>query len=810
MKYVILLLCFFTTSAFGQNSEFSNKNTIEQYDEYFKMPRESLYLHLNKSSYLRGEHLWFQGYAYDRRNQKLSQEVRNVELRVYNEEGKMLEKQLLLAQEGKFFGQVEIDSTYSDGNYYLKAETNWMKNFKEDYTHIQQFEVLNPEEELNSFAIQNNKSYDLQILPEGGHLVHSLNSNLAIKLINQNGLGIKFKAKLFENEIEVSSAESNRFGHAVIGITPDINNSYNLKVQLPNDDVIVQPIIDVKPFGQVLTVDNSKENQSKITLHTQMPEGFDYEKNKFELVIHQEGNRKSFPIDFKMIKTITKVIDNDLLFNGINTLTLMYNNMPIIERLVFNRADIIGTANALEVTNVRNPYENIQTLKLKMPRLKDSAHVSVSILPKNTISYQKNKNIVSSFLLDPFINGFVEERGYYFSEPSRKKDYELDLLMLTQGWSKYSWEDIYNFSPGIKFQRKDGLAHTLRINSKIPRKAKHLVIFNTEHNKEKVVPIDGIQNNMLALDNRYTLKGETINISYATRRQKYLKPELSIDNAFELLDKDLMLNDFYPSIALQRDIKLEVDQKRLYSNFFDGGVLDEVVVKAQRKEIKFIRDIFGKSWMPYADKIDEDTANLYPMLTDYLRVKCPKGGKVYLNGQALPGRSVANFNRKTSSFESGISPNIANNTSSNFDNSIINDDTRTVEIEEVHCGSIGFGNLGSRSSGVIEVKLRTTPFYTRNKDFLATIDVEIAEGFTPPKTFYTPKYTNYKSEAFQLAGTIDWKTDVTLTPDNDYFMDMVETGLDEFTLYIEGITERGDLIYIKKEYSTETDSLEQQ
>jgi hypothetical protein len=795
MKYFIFLLSCFTITLFGQDLEQSHKNSLNKYDNYFDMPRESLYLHLNKSSYLRGEHLWFQGYAYDRRNQKLSQEVRNVELRVYDEKGKMLEKQLLLAQEGKFFGQVEIDSTYADGNYFIKVETQWMKNFKEDYTHLQQFEVLSTNQEFQSFSIQNNKSYDLQILPEGGHLVNKLKSSLAIKLVNQNGLGIKFRAKLLENGVEVGSSESNQFGHGVISIKPDIDKSYTLKVQLPNDEIIERPITDIKNYGQVLSVNMSKENQSKINIQTKMPEGFDYAKHKFELVIHQEGNRKSFPIDFRMIKNITKVIDRDRLFNGLNTFTLFYNGTPVAERLVFNRSNIISSAKAIEVSDIENPYDSIKTLKLRMPKLKDSTHVSISILPKNTISYQKNKNIVSTFLLDPFVNGFIEDRGYYFTEPNREKDKDLDLLLLTQGWSKYNWEDIYNLTPKTIYDRKDGFSFTLEINGKVPRRVKHLILFKAENNAEKVIPIEEIQNNTLVLDERYTFEGEKIGLSYATRKPKFIKPELQLQTDFSLSDQELSLNELYPTIALQRDVKLEVDNNKLYSNFFDDGVLDEVVVEAKRNEAKFISDIYGKSWMPYKDKITEDTANLYPMLEDYIRTKCPRGGPIYLNGQVAPGRSVAFFDTKLSVIKGCT---------------FIDRGTRTSDIEEIHCGSSGFASLGSYRNGIIEIKLSTKPFYTRNNDFLATLEVEIPEGFSKPKTFYTPKYTNYKSEAFQLAGTIDWKSNVILNSDQDYYLDLAETGLDEFTLYIEGITAAGDLIYIQKEYISEADIEEQQ
>ena len=57
-----------------------------------------------------------------------------------------------------------------------------------------------------------------------------------------------------------------------------------------------------------------------------------------------------------------------------------------------------------------------------------------------------NTNIEAAFLLTPYLKGYIEKPSYYFNNTDRKKLIELDLLLLTQGWSKYDWNDIF-YSP---------------------------------------------------------------------------------------------------------------------------------------------------------------------------------------------------------------------------------------------------------------------------------------------------------------------------------------------------------------------------
>ncbi|MGB5609363.1 MAG: hypothetical protein WBM79_09355, partial [Eudoraea sp.] len=79
--YIVLLSVILCSSLPAQN----NTSIKESYESYFELPRESIFLHLNKSTYVVGEELWFSAYAYDRKNNVPFTQTTNLHVALYNE-----------------------------------------------------------------------------------------------------------------------------------------------------------------------------------------------------------------------------------------------------------------------------------------------------------------------------------------------------------------------------------------------------------------------------------------------------------------------------------------------------------------------------------------------------------------------------------------------------------------------------------------------------------------------------------------------------------------------------------------------------
>ena len=131
--FALFILIFSIFSSYGQE----NKKPEEAYLSYFKLPRETLFLHTNKTTYLVDEDIWFKAYSFDRKNELTSKTSTNIYLGLYDSDGAQIDKKLYLGKNGAAIGNFELDSLLPSGEYFLKISTNWMKNFREDDAYVQ-------------------------------------------------------------------------------------------------------------------------------------------------------------------------------------------------------------------------------------------------------------------------------------------------------------------------------------------------------------------------------------------------------------------------------------------------------------------------------------------------------------------------------------------------------------------------------------------------------------------------------------------------------------------------------------------------
>ena len=150
-------------------------------------------------------------------------------------------------------------------------------------------------------------------------------------------------------------------------------------------------------------------------------------------------------------------------------------------------------------------------------------NMSISVLPSETKSYNQDHTIVSAFYLKPYLKGTIENPQYYFSNISRKKKFELDVLLLTQGWSRYSWDNIFISQPKPSFDFENGIAVNGFINKKV-EKISSLLLYPTKKNKSTFINIDN--EGKFNLKNFYPEVNEEIRFSYYGKKGKMKRPNL--------------------------------------------------------------------------------------------------------------------------------------------------------------------------------------------------------------------------------------------------------------------------------------------
>ncbi len=113
--------------------------------------------------------------------------------------------------------------------------------------------------------------------------------------------------------------------------------------------------------------------------------------------------------------------------------------------------------------------------------------MSVAVAQMQAMPENFALDIKSQLLLKSEIKGEIEQPGYYFhsDDPQRKK--VLDLLMMTQGWRRFVWNDTLNTNaPALKFPIETGLRFEGRISRFYNRrKQKEAVISLTCNNNDE-------------------------------------------------------------------------------------------------------------------------------------------------------------------------------------------------------------------------------------------------------------------------------------------------------------------------------------
>ncbi|WP_233509684.1 TonB-dependent receptor [Pedobacter chinensis] len=107
---------------------------LKKLDEYTsKYPQEKVYLHLDKPYYAIGDDIWFKAYVVDAKSTAPSQLSKVLYVELINEKDS-IKKQLKLPLIGGIsWGDFKLTDSLGEGNYRIRAYTNYMRNFGTEF-----------------------------------------------------------------------------------------------------------------------------------------------------------------------------------------------------------------------------------------------------------------------------------------------------------------------------------------------------------------------------------------------------------------------------------------------------------------------------------------------------------------------------------------------------------------------------------------------------------------------------------------------------------------------------------------------------
>ncbi|MBT8245256.1 MAG: hypothetical protein HKP48_07075 [Winogradskyella sp.] len=787
----VIVLNSITTHLNAQKT--NSNNLLESYKKNFDSPREVSYVHLNKSTYIKGEMIGLSVYVFDKTSSQLSTNSTNLYCVIEDKNGKRIKEDLLMLVKGVSNTTFKVDSLFTTGTYVLKAYTNWMRNFDEQNYFISPFKVIDPEITKQENSIKNETTkLDIAALPEGGHAIYDSFNTYGIIVKNQFGKGVPLlNAAIIENDTDtLNTFKLNKFGIAKTILNPKNGNSYKVVVK-HGDKYHTSSIINIKQQGVIMSVKTMKDK----TLVTISNNKNTSPNKDYKLALHngREINTWEFKID-EQTNQKYNLFDNKLLYKGINILTLFdANDNPLLERLLFS-FDGIKTNQITEVKTNKAENDSVKvTMNLAGIDSKKFNNLSVSILPEITKSYNHRHNILSYTLLQPYVKGFVQDPRFYFTNITAKTKYNLDLLLITQGWSSYDWNTIFGKEKKLVYPFEQGISFTAKANDK---KTDEYLISPLKNSKSFLVNLDK-KDTQFDVQALFPVENDKLRINGIGKRGKPLKPSLYLTfnpakipnldvnymNKFDIADIDINFNTLeFTNFSLGDDVER----------------LDEVIITGKKKELTKYEKLKNAS----AGRVvvfDKYMRRDYP---DFATWIATQGFNVVQN----QGR-LSIFNQRRNTLQDGPTSPIVfldNVQLRNLD-VLYNYRMDIIDYIEIDRNAFQMGMQGG--FGVIKIKTKPGLILKDNPERNFSINTQIIKfpiTFSTEKKFYTPQYQYYDSTFFKEYGVVSWAPNINVNSDGSFDYVYFSPSKEPVTLFIEGITNNDE--FVSQIITVETDN----
>lgn len=759
-----------------------------------KVSFQKLYLHTDRAHYFEGDTLWFAAYLVGGRTHIPTLGWGNLYVDLISLEGQMVENQIFPLVNGFCFGGIPIsEQTITEGSHFLRAYTDYLKNFGSDaffQKPIQISTIKNSADPAYTFdtAAKPHK-IDVSFLPEGGFILADKANCIAFKAVDETGKGIDITGKLYDDAGRpVKDFASAYKGAGKVYFYANRGRSYTAKID-------GYPELDF-PLGKI------QETGAKIKLNSHGKEGLQMAIQStgiipelpYYLVCMSRGEAFYLEVNQKRLNTLIKM-EVGQLRSGINRFVLLDNHLnPVSERLVFVKdAEIIDYKVQLNASSFA-PRDQVQ-LGLSSPEVfkNETARVSISIVDEKYLSASGiNQNIQSYLLLDSELRGNIESPADYFvNSKLLRSEQKLDLLMCVNGWRNYIWSNLdryalkhepqfgFTFSGQAKraFGKK-GLAKG-KISLILYEKDSSILFFDQELDSkgkfefQNIVIYDSVSVFAQARN-----KNDKHNIQFDMELPKTVAPPVNI--AKQNFSQQVV------GIPVSLYRKKYLDDATLKAFYPDRHMilLDEVVVKARKPEPKFRTGTIKKNNGPYA-LTPKQTAGTTDII-QYLANKV--SGVISMDG----GQSISLLN--AASLGTGVTPEPLIYIDGGAALLVEQAKVYPVDIfETIELITPPASYFYRAPAGAVLLTTKSGKSLTQRDVPLLGGIVEKVKGFSTHLEFYSPKYTpkNVDSKAPDLRNTLYWNPNVEIVHGKATLSFFTCDNLSSYTILVEGISASG-------------------
>ena len=443
-RTVILLLACLVTSILNAQDPVKELAAWQQ-----QFPTEKIYLHTDRDRYQLHDTVWFKAYLSQDYLPDTLSTVLYVEL--ISSDGRKWGQQVLPVIFGTSYGQFELPDSCKPGEYLIRAWTPLMLNGSSSRIYEKYFRIDKPIRagEIHTLPTVNagtnavneepgiSTLVAIQFFPEGGNLIGGVVNNVAFQIKNESGTSIDGTGILYEeNGKELFSIGTVQQGRGIFEWTPERGKKYFVKLSgssrkfsLPEiqQDGLAMTLIP-HPQGWFFELRAGSENP---LFRPAYMVGQMQQEIVFQTAL--SGNKKGWQ----------GLLNTTHLHSGILRVTIFNtDHMPLAERLCFVDNGEYKTAVNLQMDSLSFVPHALNQWKLQLAdTIRGSLSVSITDATQESAASAKD-NIISTMLLSASVASKLSESAWYFQTTKDSSISGLDLLMMTDGWTRFNWETI--------------------------------------------------------------------------------------------------------------------------------------------------------------------------------------------------------------------------------------------------------------------------------------------------------------------------------------------------------------------------------
>ena len=149
--------------------------------------QEKLFVHTDKEFYIAGEVLWFRVYYVNGATHHAMQLSKVAYVDVLDEKNDPVLQAKISLKPGEDNGSFYLPVSLNTGIYTLRAYTNWMKNFDDNYFFQKNITIVNTLKNPETTPGKDSSIVQVHFFPEGGNLVSGIKSRVGFTVIDKNG-----------------------------------------------------------------------------------------------------------------------------------------------------------------------------------------------------------------------------------------------------------------------------------------------------------------------------------------------------------------------------------------------------------------------------------------------------------------------------------------------------------------------------------------------------------------------------------------------------------------------------------------------